>query len=75
MRAAGLEVLNEEVISPNILRAILQQQQCVRGLVDRHVPKVARSLFFGVAALEGTLVYNQLVSGELVYLRMALRKA
>jgi len=75
MAAAGFAVVSEEVISPNVLQAMRQQHKRSREQIDGHVPRVARRTFYHFAGLEGTYFYNEFASGELVYLRMALRKA
>ncbi len=74
MRAAGFQITGEEVISPNVLKAMSIQGQRNRELIDRSVPGIARSIFYHFAGVEGTHIYNQIASGELVYMRMALTK-
>ncbi len=74
MRAAGFQITDEEVISPNVLKAMTIQGQRNRELIDRNVPGIARPIFYHFAGIEGTHIYNKIASGELVYMRMALTK-
>ncbi len=74
MHHSGFRIATEEVISPNVLKAMAIQGQQNRALIDRYVPGIARSTFYHFSGLEGTHIYNQIATGELVYLRMALTK-
>lgn len=74
MRSAGFKALEEEVISPGVLKSMLIQGQRNRDLIDRHVPGFARQIFYHFSGVEGTHIYNQIASGELVYLRMVLHR-
>ena len=74
MQAAGFEVVEEQVISPNVLKSMTIQGQRNRDLIDRNVPGFARQIFYHFSGVEGTHIYNQIASGELVYLRMVLHK-
>lgn len=64
----------KEIITPNVLKSMKVQGQRNRELIDRHVPKVARQIFYHFSGLEGTHIYHQFASGESVYIKMILQK-
>ncbi|MCR3921717.1 MAG: class I SAM-dependent methyltransferase, partial [Firmicutes bacterium] len=71
---AGFELVEETVITSSVLNAMKFQGAYNKALIDAHVPKIARQIFYHFSGLEGTHIYNQFVSGKLVYLKMVMRK-
>lgn len=76
LRRSGLEVIEEEDLSPNVVRAIEQDEPRKRAVFDATVPAVVRPFFNEFAAGTGTnFTYQRLRSGERVFLRFVLRRA
>jgi ubiquinone/menaquinone biosynthesis C-methylase UbiE len=72
-RGAGLQTLEEEHISPNVLRALELDSERKRALIERKVPRMLRASIGGFVALEGTHVPGMFRSGEWEYWRYVLR--
>ena len=71
---AGFTVVEEEVLNPNVVRALELDNPRKQALIQAKVPPAWQHLFGEFAALEGTRsIYALLQSGEKVYLRFALR--
>ena len=72
--APGFEVVEEERITPNVVRALELDSPRRIEFVRRQVPKVLQSYVFNFAASDNSAVYAALRDGELEYLRFALVK-
>ncbi len=75
LEAAGFTVLESERITENVLRALEINTQRSHDLVQHHAPRLLRGLAREFMAVEGSEVFNDFRSGELVYLRLVLQKA
>ena len=74
MTNAGLEIEEREMITPNIVASLRQLGERNAALVSRGVPAPLRRIFSSFSGAEGTVIYEQLEAGELVYQRVAARK-
>ena len=71
---AGFELLEEEEITANVLRALETTSDRVSALIQESESRMTRRFMSAFAATRGTAVYNQLKSGEIGYVRFVLRK-
>ena len=75
LRASGLRVLEEECITPNVLRALELDSERKLALIERSTaPEVLRGRFRHFAGLKGSQVYRMFQAGEWQYMRFALQK-
>ena len=75
LRRSGLEVVAEEDISANVLRAIEQDEPRKRALFDATVPALVRPFFDEFAAgTETNFTYRRLRDRERIFLRFAARR-
>jgi ubiquinone/menaquinone biosynthesis C-methylase UbiE len=72
-RAAGFTVLEDELITPNVLRALQLDTARRVEIIERSVPRPLRSAVREFMAVEGSEIFEQLRRGELEYLRLVLR--
>ncbi len=73
-RAAGLEMVEEEEITPYVLAALDYVNERKRETISRHVPRFLMPWFEDFAGVRGTRVYESLRAGDVEYWRCALRK-
>jgi len=73
-QAAGLEVVQDEDITQNVVRALDHVSDQKRAMIGKHVPKVLASYFEDFAGVPGTRVYESLRAGQVSYLRFEGRK-
>jgi ubiquinone/menaquinone biosynthesis C-methylase UbiE len=72
---AGLTIVAEEVINPNVTRALELDNGRKRALIKTKVPRLVQPLFDEFAAIEGTnSLHATLCSGDKVYKRFVLQK-
>jgi SAM-dependent methyltransferase len=71
---AGLEVLEEQDITAEVVRALSLLTPAVRARVERRVPKPLRKPALEFSAVEGSEVFRSFADGQLTYRRFALRK-
>jgi ubiquinone/menaquinone biosynthesis C-methylase UbiE len=75
LQDAGLNLLAEENISANVVRALEMDNTRKQELIDRRVPKALRGLFDEFAGMQGThSAYASLRRGDKLYLRYVLQK-
>jgi ubiquinone/menaquinone biosynthesis C-methylase UbiE len=75
LRQAGLTLLKEQVITPNVLRAL--DLDCSRKgrLIKEHVPKILHGAFNEFAGMRGTRsAYNRFNTGDKEYLSFVLQR-
>ncbi len=70
----GMKMLKDEDITPNILAALDIEHERKYELLNKNVPRWARKSAMNVAAVKGTSVYDDFMSGKILYLCFALRK-
>ncbi|WP_169977821.1 class I SAM-dependent methyltransferase [Tautonia rosea] len=73
-REAGFEIVEEQEITRNVLRALELDNDRKSGLIHREVPRVFRPMFRCFAGMAGTESFQSFASGEWVYWRFVLRK-
>ena len=71
---AGFRTLEEEDITPNVLRALQLDTPRRRAQIERRVPGPLRRHALAFAALEGGPMYRGFAEGNWTYLRLALQK-
>jgi len=75
LEGAGLKVLEQEDITPAVLRALALATPAVRMRVQRRVPAPLRRNALEFSAIEGSAIYRRFAAGELTYLRLALERS
>lgn len=70
----GLRLLQSRDISRNVLRALDDSHEAKIKTIEDHVPKVLQSLVRSALAVRGTVAYNALRDGTLVYLSRRFEK-
>ncbi|QDV35459.1 class I SAM-dependent methyltransferase [Tautonia plasticadhaerens] len=71
---AGFEVVEDQEITPNVLRALELDDDRKRRLIRREVPMIFRPMFRCFAGMAGTESHQAFATGEWVYWRFVLRK-
>jgi SAM-dependent methyltransferase len=72
---SGLNVLDEDPINANVVRALELDDARKRALIDRRVPEMLRPMFYEFAAMQGTRsLYGTLRDGTKTYMRFVLQK-
>ncbi|MBI4276925.1 MAG: hypothetical protein HY660_00590, partial [Armatimonadetes bacterium] len=74
LTAPGMALMEEEDITPNVLRALDLDNDRKIHLIRRRVPQPLRGLFCQFAGTQGTWIYESLSAGHTVYWRCVLRK-
>lgn len=72
--AAGFERVQEQVITPSVLRALDEDHGRKSALIETHVVPLLRGLFARAAALRGTAIYEAFRRGKFEYLSHLARK-
>jgi ubiquinone/menaquinone biosynthesis C-methylase UbiE len=76
LRASGLRLLEEERITPNVLRALELDSERKSSLIERSdAPKLFRKRIRHFAGLKGSQVYLRFQTREWEYMRFVLQKA
>ena len=71
---SGLEILNEEDISKNVVKAISQEEPVKNKRIEKHIPKWFQPTFREFAGVQGSKIHTDLRDGILVYHRFVLQK-
>jgi SAM-dependent methyltransferase len=74
LSACGMELAEEEVITPSVVAALERDSARKLGLIRAYAPWWLRRAFRTFAATEGSRTYEQFRSGQTEYLRCVLRK-
>jgi len=73
--APGFRLLEEEDVSPNVVRSLELDDARKRALIDKKVPGLLRNIFHEFAGMQGSRSqYATLRSGEKRYIRFLLQK-
>jgi len=72
---SGLQLVKEEVITPNIARALELNHDRKLQLIRRKVPGILYKPFLSFAATKNSKTYNSFKSGETEYLNFILQKS
>lgn len=71
----GLDLITEQAITPNVLRALGLDSERKKNIINRYIPRLLQTPFNEFAALRGTrFYYGAFFSGEKVYKRFVFRK-
>ena len=75
LRDTGLQLVKEEDITPNVVRALELDGERKRKLIDQHAPMAIRKVFKTFAGVKGAeLARGSPKAGERLYLNFVLRK-
>lgn len=72
--ATGFEVLIKRDITPNVIKALAMDHDRRMRTISKNVPLLFLTQFREFAGVKDSLVYNQFVKGELLYLSLVMRK-
>jgi SAM-dependent methyltransferase len=70
----GMVIVEEEEITPNVLLALELTSNRKLIAIRRNTPRLLRPFLSNIAATRGSPIYNALLSGEMVYVRLVGRK-
>jgi ubiquinone/menaquinone biosynthesis C-methylase UbiE len=73
-QGAGLTMMHQEDITPNVLLALNRVSDHKRETIRRHVPRYLLAWFEDFAGVRGTRVYEALRTGQVQYWRCTLQK-
>ena len=74
LRNANFKVVTTEIITPNVLEALMLSSRETENLIKRIAPKFMHGIGKKFAATEGTPTFNKFVSHEFEYLFFVLTK-
>jgi ubiquinone/menaquinone biosynthesis C-methylase UbiE len=74
LSACGMELVEDEVITPNVVAALEEDSSRKLGLIRRYAPWWLHRVFRTFAATQGSQTYEQFRSRQTEYLRCVLRK-
>jgi ubiquinone/menaquinone biosynthesis C-methylase UbiE len=74
LAACRMQLVEEEIITPNVVAALEQDSTRKLGLIRRYVPRLLRRPFGKFAGIEGSKIHERFKSGQAEYLRCVLRK-
>jgi ubiquinone/menaquinone biosynthesis C-methylase UbiE len=74
LKNTGLEWLEEENITPNVIQAIEEENPAKTERIEKLIPKRWQKLFGDFAGVVGSRFYNTLKNGTRPYHRFVLRK-
>ncbi len=71
---SGFELLKEEVITPNVLRALELGHESKLGLIQQKAPKLLHKSLESFTGMKGSRIYESLRTKEIEYLNYVLQK-
>ncbi len=71
---SGLRILKEEVITPNVIKALDLDSGRREKLIKKLVPKLIHKPSMALAGVKGTAAYKSFVTGKRAYLNFVLQK-
>ncbi len=74
MSASGFEVLKKRDITPNVIKALDMDHDRRIRTISKNVPVLFLKQFHEFAGVKDSVVYNQFIKGELLYLSLVMRK-
>lgn len=75
LKDSGLELLEEEDIGKNVIKAIEMEEPTKQKRIEEHIPKWFQNMFREFAGVVGSKIHSDLKSGTLVYRRFMLKKS
>jgi ubiquinone/menaquinone biosynthesis C-methylase UbiE len=73
LRQCGMQILAQENISPQVIRALDADNDRKTAMIDASVPRLLRPAFREFSAVKGSGNYTRFANGELVYYRFVMR--
>lgn len=74
LKDSGFELLKEEIITPNVLRALELGHESKLGLIQQKAPKVLHKSLESFIGIKGSRIYESLRMKETEYLNYVLQK-
>lgn len=74
LKNSGFELLKEEIITPNVLRALELGHESKLGLIQQKAPKVLHKPLESFIGIKGSRIYESLRMKEVEYLNYVLQK-
>jgi ubiquinone/menaquinone biosynthesis C-methylase UbiE len=74
LHKTGMEVLQHNNITANVLQALTHYDETKRNMIQQLVPRLFRRLASEFAGVKGSYVYNAFESGKMTYHSYVLRK-
>lgn len=74
LNKSGLKIVKEEIITPNIIKALDLDSERRVGLIKALMPKLLHKPSMTLAGVKGTSVYKSFVTGKREYLNFVLQK-
>ena len=74
LKNSGFELLKEEIITPNVLRALELGHESKLGLIQQKAPKVLHKPLESFIGIKGSKIYESLRMKEVEYLNYVLQK-
>jgi SAM-dependent methyltransferase len=74
LSSAGFRTLEEEDITPNVMRALQLDTPARRARIEQNVPQRLRPYVFAFSAAEGSAMYQAYAEGKMTYLRFVLQR-
>jgi SAM-dependent methyltransferase len=74
LEQAGLEIIEENDITPNVVLSLDLDNERKKRLIDQYIPALFRRVFSNFAGMKGTRKYEIFASGQSVYLSFICRK-
>ncbi len=74
LRLSGLTMVEEERITPNVVRALDLDTERRVAFAQRHIPGPLRDIFNDFAGVRGSQAYQEFQSAKTEYLRFVLQK-
>jgi ubiquinone/menaquinone biosynthesis C-methylase UbiE len=71
---SGMDLLEEENISENVIKAIEMEEPLKQKRIEQHIPVWFQKSFKEFAGVKGSKIHTSLQSRELVYYRFVMRK-
>ena len=72
---SGLQLLEEENISQNVVNAMEEEDEVKQARIKRLVPTKWQKLFAEFAGVVGSRLHTNLINGSRLYYRFVLKKA
>ncbi len=74
LRSAGLEIISEREITPNVLAALDIDDTRKQSLIQKLIPKWLLKSFQDFAGTKGSVVYRNFATGQMRYYSFVLKK-
>ena len=71
---SGLQLINKNEITDNIIVALEKMSAGRKSAIKSRVPRLVRNIFESYAGVEGSRVHDSFINGALIYLSAAMQK-